>query len=47
VHDIAACVADIEAHDVKVFTTDGIEGICRQAFLQDPSGNLIELNQPL
>ena len=24
-----------------------IEGICRQAFLTDPSGNEIELNQPL
>ena len=24
-----------------------IEGICRQAFLTEPSGNEIELNQPL
>jgi hypothetical protein len=23
-----------------------VAGTCRQAFLRDPSGNLIELNQP-
>ncbi len=47
VDDLDAAVADIQGCDVKVLTTDGIPGICRQAFLQDPSGNLIELNQPL
>jgi hypothetical protein len=47
VDDIDECVADIEQHDVKVFTTDGIPGVCKQAFLHDPFGNFVELNQPL
>jgi glyoxylase I family protein len=47
VDDIDECVADIEQHDVKVFRTDGIQGVCKQAFLHDPFGNFVELNQPL
>ena len=46
VDDIDECVADIEACDVKVFKTDGIAGVCKQAFLHDPFGNFLELNQP-
>jgi hypothetical protein len=38
VDDIDECVADIEQRDVKVFTTDGIPGVCKQAFLHDPFG---------
>ena len=33
-------------HDVKVFTSDYIPGAGHQAFLHDPFGNFIELNQP-
>ena len=47
VDDIDACVADIRAAGVAVGDPSGIEGICRQAFVNDPSGNVIELNQPL
>ncbi len=39
-------VADLEGRDVKVFTSDYIPGAGRQAFLHDPFGNFIELNQP-
>lgn len=47
VHDIDEAAADIEACAVKVYRTDGIPGVCRQAFLHDPFGNFIELNEPL
>ena len=47
VDDIDACVADIEAKGVKVGRFPLIApGVGHQAFLNDPSGNLIELNQP-
>jgi catechol 2,3-dioxygenase-like lactoylglutathione lyase family enzyme len=46
VDDLDAAVADLRAHEVKVFTGDPIPGAGRQAFLQDPFGNGIELNQP-
>ena len=46
VDDIDEAVADIRAHDVKVYTIDHIDGAGRQAFLHDPFGNFIELNQP-
>ena len=36
----------LEAHGVKVFRLDPIPGAGRQAFINDPSGNLIEFNQP-
>lgn len=31
----------------KVSKASEIEGICRQVFCRDPSGNLVEFNQPL
>ena len=46
VDDLDAAVADLRALDVQVFTTDHIVGAGRQAFLSDPFGNFIELNQP-
>jgi catechol 2,3-dioxygenase-like lactoylglutathione lyase family enzyme len=39
-------VADIRAHGVTVNTIPHMEGAGHQAFLHDPSGNMIELNQP-
>ena len=32
---------------VEVSAPTDIDGVCRQAFFSDPTGNLIELNQPL
>ena len=46
VDDIDSAVADIRATGYRVDTIDPIAGAGRQAFLHDPSGNFIELNQP-
>jgi catechol 2,3-dioxygenase-like lactoylglutathione lyase family enzyme len=46
VDDLDAAVADLRKADQKVFTSDPIPGAGRQAFLHDPFGNFIELNQP-
>jgi len=46
VDDLASAVADIRAHGVTVNTIDHMRGAGHQAFLHDPSGNFIELNQP-
>lgn len=47
VADLDAARAHLEAHDVQVSSPNEIDGICRQCFFSDPTGNLIELNQPL
>jgi catechol 2,3-dioxygenase-like lactoylglutathione lyase family enzyme len=47
VDDIEAVVAALVDKGVDVRgPSDGFRGAGRQAFLKDPSGNLIELNQP-
>lgn len=46
VDDLDAAVAAIEAHGVAVYRADYTPQAGHQAFLQDPSGNGIELNQP-
>jgi catechol 2,3-dioxygenase-like lactoylglutathione lyase family enzyme len=46
VDDLESAVADIRATGYKVDTIDHMVGAGRQAFLHDPSGNFIELNQP-
>lgn len=46
VDDLDSAVADIRATGYEVHTIDRMEGAGRQAFLHDPSGNFIELNQP-
>jgi catechol 2,3-dioxygenase-like lactoylglutathione lyase family enzyme len=46
VDDIERVVADIRRHGVEVSDPFRIPGAGRQSFLKDPSGNLIELNQP-
>jgi len=46
VDDLDAAVADIRSSGVTVDTVDHVPGAGRQAFLHDPSGNFIELNQP-
>jgi catechol 2,3-dioxygenase-like lactoylglutathione lyase family enzyme len=46
VDDLEAAVADIRASGVTVNTVEHMRGAGYQAFLHDPSGNFIELNQP-
>ncbi len=46
VEDLDACVSDLRAHGVEVHPVPHMQGAGRQAFLHDPSGNFIELNQP-
>jgi len=46
VDDMEQCVADIRAAGWKVDTVPHTNGAGHQAFLRDPSGNQIELNQP-
>lgn len=47
VDDVEAARSHLESHGVEVSTPSKIDGICIQSFLHDPTGNLIELNQPL
>jgi glyoxylase I family protein len=46
VTDFDEAVASLRARDVAVHTSDYVAGAGRQAFLHDPFGNFIELNQP-
>jgi catechol 2,3-dioxygenase-like lactoylglutathione lyase family enzyme len=45
VSDVDGCVADLRAAGVEVSDPFDV-GAGRQAFLGDPAGNLLELNQP-
>jgi glyoxylase I family protein len=46
VSDIDVAVAELRGHEVEVNDPYELPGAGRQAFFKDPSGNLIELNQP-
>ena len=46
VDDLDACVATLAQHGVEARVSDRIPGAGGQAFVQDPSGNMVELNQP-
>ncbi len=46
VADVDATRATLEAAGRRVRSTE-IDGVCRQVFCRDPSGNLVEFNQPL
>ena len=46
VDDLAAMVSSIRAHGVTVYDVDHTPGFGYQAVVVDPSGNVIELNQP-
>ena len=46
VDDLDACVSEIEAKGLPVRRSPDVAGAGRQAFLRDPSGNRIELNEP-
>lgn len=47
VADIEATVATLTEAGHKVSKPATMEGICRQVFCKDPSGNLVEFNQRL
>lgn len=46
VDDLEACLAELDAAGVSAQRLRRVEGAGRQAFLQDPTGNVVELNQP-
>jgi catechol 2,3-dioxygenase-like lactoylglutathione lyase family enzyme len=46
VEDIDAAVEELRERGVRVSRVMDVPGAGRQAFLRDPSGNLLELNQP-
>jgi glyoxylase I family protein len=46
VDDIDSAVEDLRAHGVEVHRSGLIPGAGHQAFLHDPFGNFLELNQP-
>ena len=46
VEDRDAAVDELRAKGIKVDPVPEVPGAGRQAFLTDPAGNLIELNQP-
>ncbi len=46
VDDLDEAVADLQAQGVDVRKIPHIEGAGHQAFLHDPFGNFLELNQP-
>jgi catechol 2,3-dioxygenase-like lactoylglutathione lyase family enzyme len=46
VSDLTAAVDEISAAGVRVDRIPHTPGAGRQAFLRDPAGNVIELNQP-
>ena len=47
VDDLDHAIEDLTAKGAQISEPSTIAGICRQAFLADPTGNLIELNQPI
>jgi len=47
VEDLDAVLAELAERGLVVEGSPAVAGAGRQAFLTDPSGNLIELNQPL
>lgn len=47
VDDLNAARSHLVAHDIEVSEPSELPGTCVQCFFKDPTGNLIELNQPL
>ncbi|MCA9509560.1 MAG: VOC family protein [Myxococcota bacterium] len=46
VEGLDAAIADLRARGIEVSDAFEIPGVGRQAFLRDPDGNAIELNEP-
>jgi len=47
VDDLDTALAALADRNVEIDRMGGIAGVCRQAFLSDPAGNLIELTEPV
>ena len=47
VEDIQASRNYLIEKGIKVSNPNELDGVCLQCFFKDPSGNLLELNQPL
>ncbi len=47
VGDIDGACAELRSHGLDVSDPMALPGAGRQAFLRDPSGNVVELNEPL
>jgi catechol 2,3-dioxygenase-like lactoylglutathione lyase family enzyme len=45
VEDLEVCLADLATHGIIARRSDTV-GAGAQAFIKDPSGNVVELNQP-
>ena len=37
----------LREHNIELRSVSEISGVCRQIFVHDPSGNLVEFNQPI
>lgn len=46
VKSLDEAIAELEGQGIKVSPPNELPGGARQAFLRDPSGNIVELNQP-
>jgi len=46
VDDLDAVVEMLAAHGVQARRSSRVDGVGKQAFLRDPSGNVVELNEP-
>ena len=47
VDDLDDALATLADAGIEPDRVSAIDGVCRQAFLSDPSGNQVELNQPI
>lgn len=47
VADLDATIRELAERGVELSPANEIAGVCRQAFFRDPTGNLIEINEPL
>ena len=47
IDDADALLQRLESHNIAPRSVGEIAGVCRQIFVHDPSGNLVEFNQPL
>lgn len=47
ISDADALLEQLRRHNIEPRSVGEIPGVCRQIFVHDPSGNLVEFNQPL
>jgi catechol 2,3-dioxygenase-like lactoylglutathione lyase family enzyme len=47
ISDADGLLKRLEEHNIKPRSVGEIAGVCRQVFVHDPSGNLVEFNQPI